>query len=313
MINATHLKRKKNMKNTLYIFTLMLSFVLSSCGDINSSKVDNGGKITALNKELIEAAITKDFSKIAHLYTEEALLLAEYNPLIDGKAEIEKFYQETFERQDIESYQKNTLELFDLGNSILEIGNFAKKLANLQNQEGKYFNVWESSKNGELKLKSEAFGYYHAIENPAELRVHLLHSDTQVTRNGKIIPLELQAYEARNKNIVRDRDSENAAMSYTEDGIYYPFADTPKVGMENLSKHYHDYHSYPVSIDSIEVWTYDYEIVKGGILKFNKFYVDWSTPESSGKSQGTGIIYYQRQKDNSLKIHRQIGLHIYDE
>ena len=279
------------------------------------TKVDLQVKIDTLNAALIAAARTKDFKPVADIYLDDALLLAEYNPLIDGKANIERFYAEIFKRQNILAYQKKTTELFDFGETILEIGEFKKTIQGQQKQEGKYFNVWQLLDTGILKLKSETFGFYHPMENPSELSVHAIKDSVKglSSRNGKNIPLELEAYDARNENIVRDRDSQSAARSYTNDGAYYPFANTKIEGIENLRKHYTAYHSGTVKIDTIEVWTYDYEPVKDGVLKYNKFYVEWSVPELSGITEGTGLIYYRRQDDNALKIHRQIGLHIHKD
>ncbi len=305
-----------------FFFVLVTITIIFSCKNITEkkekpiiTKTHLKQKIKASNNSLIEAAKAKNFGKAIDIYMDDALLLAEYNPLIDGKEDIKTYYTEIFERQNITGYLKETIEIFDFGETILEIGTFQKSFSNEKNQEGKYFNVWKHFENGNLRLKAESFGFYHPIDNPATLRVQSLKDRTPglVARNRKVLPLELDAYDARNENIVRDRDTDKVIQSYTTDGIYYPFASPNKSGIKNLSKHYTDYHRNPVKIDSIEVWTYDYELVNDGIIKYSKFYVDWVVPDFSGTTRGTGIIYYKREEDNSLKIHRQIGLHIHDE
>jgi len=267
------------------------------------------------NDRLIRAAQDKEFQQVIDVYRDDALLLAEYNPLIDGIENIEKFYAEMYKRQDLLDYEKQSKEVFDLEGIILETGTFRKVLKNGDSLEGKYINVWSRSDDGGILLKTEVFGYFHPIEDPIDLRVLSLKDETPglMSRNGKMIPLELQAYHALNENCVRDRDTKKLLECYTEDAVYYPFADTEKSGIKNLTAHFIDYHRNPVKIDSIQIWTYDFDKVKNGYIQYSKFYVQWTVPGFTGTTEGTGLTYYVRQEDNSLKMHRQIGLHIEHE
>ncbi|MEQ8241782.1 nuclear transport factor 2 family protein, partial [Fulvivirga sp.] len=155
------------------ILLLLLATVLA-CKEQPTNQqievIDLKVTIASLNNQLVAAAKARDFTQVDKLYLNDAILLAEYNPLIAGKEDIEKYYAEIFKRQEVTDYQKETTELFDFGATILEIGDFKKSFSNTQQQEGKYFNVWQQSASGSLKLKSEAFGYYHPIDSPASLR-----------------------------------------------------------------------------------------------------------------------------------------------
>ncbi|MEM1135854.1 MAG: hypothetical protein AAGI07_08430 [Bacteroidota bacterium] len=272
-------------------------------------------KIQTLNNLLVEAAKLKNFAKVANIYMNEAILLAEYNPLIDGKDDIEKYYTEIFDRQDITDYQKHTTEIFHLEETILEIGIFQKDFTDQEQQKGKYWNVWKLQEDGSLLLKAETFGFFYPIKDPSRLVVSSIKEGGMgmQSRTGVEIPIELDAYSALMGKTVRDRDTKKIVELYTHDGAYSPFADTTKYGYDNLLKHYTQYHSPPVVIDSIEGCTYDYEKVSNGIIRYTKFYVEWTVPNLSGKTEGTGMSYMIRQEDNSLKLHRLIGLHIHDE
>lgn len=307
-------------KRILYFLTILT--IVFSCEDVSKNKdssdlnpINLEEKINELNKVLIEAAVNKDFSKAISLYQDDAILLAEYNPLIDGIENIEKYYTEIFEKQDLVSYQKQTEELFEFEDTLLEIGKFKKLFNDDQTHEGKYINVWKQDEAGSIHLKTESFGYFHPIENAISLRVLSLEDESigLTSRNGKNIPLELDAYDALNENFVRDRNTKKLLESYTDDAIYYPFANTEKSGKKILTEHYIDYHRNPVKIDSIQVWTYDFEVVEDGYIQYSKFYVKWTVPGYTGSTQGNGLNYYRRQEDNSLKIYRQIGLHIENE
>ncbi|MTI38081.1 YybH family protein [Fulvivirga lutimaris] len=293
--------------------SLMLLALLLACNGPQTKQQKTSfeleATLVALNNQLIKATQDQDFLQIENLYVNDAILIAEYNPLISGRENIQKYYNEIFKRQEVTEYQKEATELFDFGETILEIGDFKKTFTNLQSQEGKYFNVWQMSDAGTLRLKSEAFGYYHPIDSPTALRVYLPEERITPIKTS----LELEAYHALNENCVRDRDTKKLLTSYTDDAIYYPFADTKKAGIEVLTEHFTAYHAPPVKIDSIEIETFDYIPVSDGIIQYSQFFVKWTVPGFSGTTQGAGQIYYKRQADNSLKIYRQTGMHVHHE
>jgi len=268
--------------------------------------------IDELNQLLIKAAIHKDFESIKDVYADDALLLAEFHPLLDGIDAIEQYYSEIFKRHNILKYTKDTEEIIDLGNRILEIGMFEKSFKN-QQQHGKYWNVWEPMADGSLKLKSESFGYFHEIKDPSPWVVARLKDKTpeQEARAGRKIPFELQAYDALGEEHVRERNVQKAVGTYTKDCKYFQFAKPVVEGKKALLEYYKGYYGHPVKIDSISIWTYDYKRVKDGFLKYSKFYVAWTVPNFSGITEGTNTAYYRREKDGSLKKHRLIGFHKY--
>ncbi|MGB3151700.1 MAG: hypothetical protein WBB27_13655 [Maribacter sp.] len=308
------------MKKRILILSAVILAAIGCAGDqkkkdATSTVSDIKGEIQTRNNALIEAAMMKDFNGIADIYAEDALLLAEYNPLIDGKEGIKKFYTEIFERQSPTKYQKETTELFDFGETILEIGTFRKSFPDGENRLGPYWHIWELQADGNLLLRAETFGYFDAIKKPSTMAVDSIEEAVWnlQAREGVKIPLEYDAYGALMENIVRDRDTNKMLELYTKDGSYTPYVDTTKAGIANLSRHYYAYHKNPVVIDSIESATYDYIKVPNGVLRFTQFYVEWTVPGFSGMNQGTGMVYWKRQEDNSLKIHRQIGHHIYSK
>lgn len=270
--------------------------------------------LEGLNERIANAAIQREFDLISDLYLDSTLLIAAYQPLLDGKHKIKAFYVETYHRQDLADYSRETVEIIDFENYVLEIGLFQKLFSDGSQLQGKYFNNWLKGTDGKLYLRAESFGFFGEPENKEDYRVMFLTDDNEPLkgRNGKIIPMELQVYNAFGENLVRDRNTQGVVDSYTKDGIYFPFADTAKTGYDGLLKHFTAYHKYPVKIDSIEVWTYDYDQVDDGIIRYNRFFVRWTLPDgNTGESSGAGIAYWKRTSDNTLKTHRHIGTHIY--
>lgn len=271
--------------------------------------------LAAKNARLIEAATSQSFDLIRDLYRPDALLMVEYHPLMDEAAEIELYYTTIFKRQKLTHYSRETIEVLPFTKWVMEIGLFRKELADGMVLRGKYINVWARTADGDLALKAEGFGYLHQIEDPVPLIVSGI-SDTAPplqARPGLVVPREVKAYSAYNRTSVIDRNPVKSATGYTEDGAYFPYADTLKRGRTALIKHFEAYYFHPAKIDSLETWTYDLDEVSDGYIRYGKFYVDWTVPGFSGNTQGCGISYWKRLPDRSLRIHRQIGMHIHQE
>ncbi|GAA4272755.1 nuclear transport factor 2 family protein [Aquimarina gracilis] len=300
--------------NYISVFVILMFF---SCTDSGTKqfttqipeKRDIRKQLHKYNEQIIDAAITKSFDKISGLYAEDALLMAEFHPLIQNTNNIKGYYNEIFEKESLKKYTREIIEVIVFENRVIEIGLFTKTLSNTKEYKGKYLNVWKL-KDKQLTLKAEAFGYLNHIKNPEAL----IAANVTVSKPYKVnIPWEMEAYNALNKTNVMDRIPERSANGYTEDAKYLPFADTIKVGKSALLKHYQAYYKNPAKIDSLQVWTYDYDVVDNGYIRYTGFYVDWTVPGFSGNTQGLGISYWQRLEDNTLRIHRQIGTHIHQK
>ncbi|PIB35534.1 hypothetical protein BFP72_09090 [Reichenbachiella sp. 5M10] len=261
------------------------------------------------NDKITHAAKVKSFAEISAFYDEESILMAEYNPMIFSKNNIKTYYDTIFSRENIKEYSRQTVDVLDLDSRIIEIGLFTKTLNNSEKIKGKYFNVWKIDSTGRLIMRAESFGYLNQMENTSNLVV--AQASPSIPR-AIPIPWELEAYNALNETNVMDRIPQKSANAYSENAMYLPFADTIQTGKSTLLDHYKAYYHHPAKIDSIQVTTYAYDKVKNGYIKYAGFYVDWTVPGFSGHTEGNGISYWRREKDNSLRIHRQIGLHLHN-
>ncbi|WP_299248957.1 hypothetical protein [uncultured Aquimarina sp.] len=297
-----------------YVSLVFMLIVLLGCENSKNNKADKLEELETVedllqeyNQRIINAAKMGSFEKIRDLYDHESLLMTDYNPLIVNDNNIKIYYDTIFGRNKIKEYKRETIDVLEFPNRIIEIGLFTKVFESSETIKGKYFNVWKKDGEGKLKLRAESFGYLKRMDNPT---VFLVPEASTTAPEIIKTPRELAAYAALGKSNVRARIPERTTDSYTDEAMYLPFADTIKTGKAVLIEHYKGYYKYPATIDSLEVMTYAYDKVGKGYIKYGGFYVDWSVPGFSGNSTGTGISYWRREKDNSLRIHRQIGLHI---
>ncbi|MBQ4821643.1 hypothetical protein [Aquimarina sp. MMG016] len=296
-----------------YIFLAIVLITLLACENSKSNKVDKVEQsetvedlLLQYNQKISNAAKTRSFETIRDLYDQESLLMTDYNPLIVNNDNIKIYYDTIFARQNIKEYHRQTVDILEFTDKIIEIGLFTKVFENSEKLEGKYLNVWKKNVTGKLTIRAEAFGYLKRIDDPTLLFV----SEASIAEPKAItIPRELDAYSTLGKSNVFARIPEKTADAYTDDAMYLPFADTIKTGKSVLLDHYKAYYHNPAKIDALELMTYAYDKVGDGYIKYGGFYVEWTASGFSGNAAGTGISYWRREKDNSLRIHRQIGLH----
>ncbi|WP_299212537.1 hypothetical protein [uncultured Aquimarina sp.] len=298
-----------------YISLVFVLVALLACENSKNNKVDTFEQsetvedlLQEYNQKISNATKTRSFEIIRDLYDQESLLMTDYNPLIVNSDNIKIYYDTVFARQNIKEYDRQTIDVLEFTNRIIEIGLFTKVFENSEKLEGKYFNVWKKDTQGKLKLRAESFGYLRNIDDPS---IFLVPEVTTSIPKVITIPRELEAYIALGKNNVITRVPEKTADSYTDEAMYLPFANTIKIGKSVLIDHYKAYYHNPAKIDSLELMTYAYDKVENGYIKYGGFYVDWTVQGFSGSTAGNGISYWRREKDNSLRIHRQIGLHIH--
>ena len=296
-------------------------FLLSACTERGNGSTNHTntikGKLQKLSEVLVASEKKDDLENFLTCYDTNVICMPEYQITLNGMNEIKAFYKEIFQRQKIKSLQRRADEILELDSTIIEIGTFKKEYADLKTdalitQNGKYLNIWEVKPDGNLKLKGEAFGFFHPVANPEALIVEIekIQADASAPSFARKIPFELKAYNALMEKAVRIRDGDLRSEFFTKDGSFMPFADSTVSGMEKIKPYLKDYSArWELTFDSISVYTHHAEYFDDHVLEYSKFHVKWSTPQSSGKTEGKGIRIWKRQEDKSLRLYREIGTH----
>jgi len=274
-------------------------------------------RLQDLTQKLTNLETTDSLDSFLQFYDEHAIVMPEYQLTLHGQEEINSFYREIFNRQNIVAFQRQAHEFIHMDNTIVEIGVFSKEFTapksdTLISLLGKYWMVWQNQSDGNFKLKGESFGFFHSVEHPESLIVPM--SKTQPDESDLILerdtPFELKAYNALMEKGVRTRDGNLRSQFFTKDGSIYPFADTTVTGMDRIKPYLIAYSSRgTITIDSIMCYTYEFETRGEYILEYDMFKVKWSVPNYSGRTEGKGIRIWKRQEDKSLRLYREIGTH----
>jgi len=256
---------------------------------------------------LAKAEKERDLKTFLSYYEKDAISMPEYQPALHGINEIETYYREIFSRHRITSFVRKAEEFFDFDTTVIEIGTFVKEFDNIPTQQGKYWMVWTVKPNGIRRLKAEAFGYFHPIKDPEALTVKM-----PVTFVSEKSSLELRAYKALNEEYVRLKDGALRSEFYADDARYMPFQEPTVTGIKNIRPYLIEYSNRGnINFDSLDLTTIHGEYLPGFILEYSQVKVKWHNADTSGRTEGKGIVLWKRQPDQSLKIYRHIGTHNY--
>ena len=268
------------------------------------------GQLSTISKTteaLDKALINSNLGQLLALTGPETIFMLDYQRTLQGSSQLQQYYGKLFNAQDIKTIKRRVKETFTLGKLDFEMGIFTKTFIRNSDQKtiihnGKYWCIWERV-GADTQLFAYVEGYHQEI--PKDEYV-VLDLGIEPTNNGTI---ELKAYAALGEKAIREWDPELRILLYEDDAIFYPFADTAKVGIEILAPYLRGYHQNDIKIDFITGKPFAYRYFDGYVLQCSTFEVDWHFNEASGTNKGKGITLWKRQPDHSLKIYRKIGSH----
>lgn len=151
------------MKRTIVSVCVMTVVMLTVSIAHSQTTLDYKSKIESLDKEIAKGMLEGNTQKILSLYTEDAISLPSYSPLLDGIAAIRKSNEEMAKMgAKYDSFTLTTLKILTGGNLITEIGTYQlsismPKMDKPMADHGKYLTIWEKQKDGSLKIKVETW------------------------------------------------------------------------------------------------------------------------------------------------------------
>ena len=204
--------------------------------------------------------------------------------------------------------------MLDIGTFNSEIDWLIEKQHDAQTYSGKYWRIWQVNSAPIPKVIGEAFGFFEHIANP-ELWVTDMSTKKDLAPSGfkpEDASIELKAYHAIGQQGVKQKNGELRAQLYAADAVFYPFANTPKIGIEVLKPYLIEYSSHGARIESVQTHTHEAIYLGGYILEFAKFAVAWSYDNLPGRADGKGIALRKRMENGELLYYRHIGTHNFD-
>jgi ketosteroid isomerase-like protein len=270
------------------------------------------------NTALSATWLSGDVDKRLTHYAADSVSGPDYQPRLYGPASIARYYKVLASRQRVSAYARRTTEIIALDDgSLLETGRFEIAYAPAaggasQSHQGRYANLWRRQPDGALKLKAEVWGYFQRVDDPASYSLGEAGASGRAAPPGDpVVEAELAKLNALDAEAVKTHDAPAKVVRYADDAIYMPFADTPKVGIDEIRAHLTRYtdQGRGATFDSVRVWNEGFEVLDGYVVEYPKFEVRWRAGTDSGVVSGGGLRLWRRDADCSLKMLRQIATH----
>lgn len=159
------------MKITCFLKTGMLCVLMLIAVSARSQSAEEyRTKIKEINREMVKNTLAGNFEKNLELYTNDAISLPNYEPMIEGIDALRK-ENETMAHSGVKivSYEPIIFKIIPNGNLITEIGTYSMSINvpgidQTLDDKGKYLTIWEKQKDGSLKIKIET---WNSDNNPA--------------------------------------------------------------------------------------------------------------------------------------------------
>jgi uncharacterized protein (TIGR02246 family) len=150
----------RSMLSMMLIGIIFSALNLYAQGDYSSELNMNINKIT---DSYSKAMLSGDYNTIAGFFSDDAIFLPAYEPMVRGKEAILENGKKSVESGvRYSTFKINSSDTFGSGDIVYEIGTFEINFTmpnntTAMNDHGKYLNVWQRQTDGSWKLKVETW------------------------------------------------------------------------------------------------------------------------------------------------------------
>lgn len=144
-------------------------------------------KIQDLDDKQSAAILKGDVSTFADFYTEDAISLPNYEPIMNGKDEILSRNQNDLDSGiKYKSFENKITNVFGNGDLLYEIGTYeiAFTMPDMPGEirdYGKYIAIWQKQPDGSLKIKTDT---WNSDVNPLSMQAVAKQKDVGIMKKG---------------------------------------------------------------------------------------------------------------------------------
>lgn len=254
---------------------------------------------------------------VRHL-SETVRLLPAYQKTILGKADAASYYRAFLQRFAVSTYERQPIEVADIGQRVIEIGRFTMTVAVRGSAEthtlaGKYMDLWEKSASGKLALNTAAWNHDEYPKIADQLRfadvpaVHMALQARQPVAAG--VGLELAANQKLQESVIIQHDGKTWALFYADDAILLANHGGVVSGRKALDEYTVEHaKGFPV-FEKLDLRTHRIDDLDEYVIEYASGVANWRVGESSGVSLGKNILLWRRDSGGMLKIWRSISMY----
>lgn len=302
------------MRQTKFVVLLVtLISITATCAVAQSNTAADGKTIAFLKgfrSDYIKSMLDKKPETLAMYYTENIRLMTEFQKTMRGKSNALIYYKTFLARFDIKAYNRNELEILDLGSMIVEGGMFSmvmtlKSTGKEFGVKGKYQNIWEKL-DGKLALITEAWNYDNQLEIGEQLRFKevpvvdvALQAHLPINNN---ISFELAALNRLMEATISQHDAKIRSLFYADDAILYSQHHSFFEGRKAIDEYIEsEVKGLPV-FEKLDIRNDRIDNLGNFVIEYASHIAVWRGGEYSGIGVGKDLAIWRREKDGSLKF-----------
>jgi ketosteroid isomerase-like protein len=254
---------------------------------------------------------------LQHL-ADDVRLMPAYQKTILGKTDATTYYRAFANRFVVGAYDRQAIEMADLGQRVLEIGRFTITLTVKGQPEshtlaGKYMDIWKKSPDGRLLLETAGWNQDQLPRIAEQLRfadvpaVHMaLQARLPVAAGTN---LELAALNKLQESVISQHDGKTWALFYADDVILLANHGSVVTGRKAIDE-YSVAHAKALPVfEKLDLRIDRIDDLGKYVVEYATGVVAWKVDDYSGVNLGKNIRIWRRSENGGLRIWRAISMY----
>jgi hypothetical protein len=249
---------------------------------------------------------------------ESVRLMPAYQKTILGRKDAATYTRAFLKRFTVSAYDREVIEVADLGPRVLEIGRFTmtvamKGSAEFHTLRGKYMDLWEKTAAGKLELNTAGWNHDEMPKIADQLRfadvpsVHVaLQARVPITAG---VSFELAALQKLDESVIAQHDGKTWALFNADDGILLANHGPVVSGRKALDEYMERHAKALPTFEKLDLRTHKIDDLGEYVIEYAGGVVTWKVNEYTGVSLGKGILIWRRANGGALQKWRAISMY----
>lgn len=251
-------------------------------------------------------------------FADSLRLMPEFQKTVIGKKHALSYYKAFLERFGISDYRRETVEVLDLGERVVELGTFnlvltLKSSGKTYSVEGKYQEFWQKSQNGKLALVTAAWNYSHEITIADQMRFSTVPAtDVAMTAHLPInnnIRFELAALNRLQERTISEHDAKLWTRFFTDDAKYIYSGSPIAGGRKEIDDFFAEHVRHIPVFEKLDIRNDRVDHLGDYVVEYASHIAIVRSGDFSGVFTGKNVNIWRREKDGSLKIFREMAMY----
>lgn len=305
----------KSLCKTVFSVFIFLGFLVNLTSQTVGNVVEDAFFQTN-NQAHAKAFQDEDVSFLLQGVSEDIRLMPEFQSTIISKANAEAYYEAFFDRFEISSCERQSFEVTDIGEYVVELGHFNMEIQDDKKDyslKSRYLCIWEKQ-GGDLIKTIEAWNYSHATDLQDRLRFKevpsLIPAFAAHVPIADNISFELQALNVLMSNIIIRHDHEVWSQFFSDDGMFVYTANPIYQGRQQLDAFIKKHATEEIGVfEHLDIRN-DTILESGNyVIELASHIASYRSGQYSGINTGKDLRIWRREENGTLKIYRQIAMY----